>query len=171
MTKLHNSTSLNEHSQNDAAASEQIGRRDLLMVTMGAGALLATGAGATIAADAPGHRHEDHAPKHVAALKAANDCILNGQQCIAHCLVSFREGDMTLADCASSVHEMLPICEAMSYQLAANSIYVSGLSAVCVQACKDCEEECRKHEDKHLECKECADACAKFVTELERLPA
>ena len=100
-----------------------------------------------------------------------NDCVVKGQQCVAHCLVVFKEGDLTLADCANKVNQMVPICQAFSYQLAANSPYVKSLSSVCRQACNDCEDECRKHEDKHQECKDCAEACAQLVAEIDRLSA
>ena len=148
---------------------QTISRRALLVGAGAIGAALATGT--SLAGDAPGHSHEDHAPKHPDALTAVNDCIVKAQQCTAHCLVAFQEGDTTLADCARKVNEMLPICKALSYQLAGNSPYVKALSAVCGQACKDCEDECRKHEDKHVECKECAEACAKMVSVIETLSA
>lgn len=35
--------------------------------------------------------------------------------------------------------------------------------------CKDCEDECRKHEKKHMTCKECADACAKCLAECKKI--
>lgn len=142
-----------------------ISRRMLLVGAGAVGAALATGA--SRAGDAPGHRHEDHATKNPDALAAVNDCLAKAQACIAHCLVAFQEGDTTLADCARKVSEMQPICRAFSYQLASNSPYVKALSAVCSQACKDCEAECRKHEDKHLECKECAEACEQVVVAIE----
>ena len=146
-----------------------ISRRALLVGAGALGATLATGA--SLAGDAPGHRHEDHAPQNPDVLSEVNDCIVQAQQCIAHCLVAYQEGDTTLADCARKVNEMLPICKAFSYQLAGNSPYVKALSAVCQQACKDCEKECRVHEDKHVECRECAEACAQVVAAIKTLPA
>ncbi len=151
------------------SSTDGLSRRELLAGAGALGTLLASGA--ALAGDAPGHRHEDHAPKHPRVLETTNDCVVKGQQCIAHCLVAFREGDTTLADCATKVNEMLPICKAFSYQLAANSKYIKALSAVCRQACKDCEKECRKHDDKHVECKECGDACAQLVKAIDRLTA
>lgn len=158
-----------DNPEGNAPCIDNPSRRDLLVGAGALGALLATGA--SLAGDAPGHRHEDHAPKHPDTLAAVNDCVAKGQQCVAHCLVVFKEGDLTLADCASKVNQMVPICEAFSYQLAANSPYVKPLSSVCRQACKDCEDECRKHEDKHQECKDCAEACAQLVAEIDRLSA
>ena len=146
-----------------------ISRRALLVGAGALGAALATGA--SVAADAPGHRHENHAPQNPKALDAVNNCVVKAQQCAAHCLVAFQEGDTTLADCARKVNEMRPICSAFSYQLAGNSPYVKALSAVCRQACEDCEKECRVHEDKHRECKECAEACAQVIAAIESLSA
>ena len=153
--------------RDDQPESQGMSRRELLTRTAAVGAFLATGT--SLAGDAPGHRHEDHGPRSPGALGAVNDCVVKGQQCAAHCLVAFQEGDTTLADCARKVNEMLPICRAMSYQLASNSPYVEALAAVCRQACKDCESECRKHEEKHVECKECGESCAHLVAELDRL--
>jgi Cys-rich four helix bundle protein (predicted Tat secretion target) len=80
--------------------------------------------------------------------------------------VSFIEGDVALAECASKVHEMQAICSAFSYLLAANSEYIKAYAAVCDKACKDCEKECRKHEG-HIECKACAEACAEIVDQIK----
>lgn len=158
------------HPVSDRNAPEGfISRRSLLVGAGALGAALATGTG--LAGDAPGHRHEDHAPKDPGALEAVNNCVVKAQQCAAHCLVAFQEGDTTLADCARKVNEMLPICRAFSYQLASNSPYVKALAPVCLQACKDCEAACREHEDKHLECKECAEACNQVISAIEAMPA
>lgn len=146
--------------------STGISRRELLL---GVGALAsATYAGSALSEMSSKHEH-DHS-KHTAQmpgmLTAANTCLDKGQRCIAHCLVSFREGDVELADCASKVHEMQAICGAFSYLLAANSSYVKAYASVCEQVCTDCEKECRKHE-KHIECKACAEACADMVDQIK----
>ena len=164
---MTNNTRDNTEGQDDFEHS--ISRRALLGAAGALGATLATGA--SLAGDAPGHRHEDHAPKHPSVLNAVNDCVVKAQQCAAHCLVAFQEGDTTLADCARKVNEMLPICKAFSYQVAGNSPYIKALSAVCAQACKDCEAECRKHEDKHVECKECAESCEQVIAAIKTLSA
>lgn len=161
----------NEHDNANGPSDfdHMISRRTLLAGAGAVGAALVSGA--SLAGDAPGHRHEDHAPRNPDLLGAVNDCVVKAQQCAAHCLVAFQEGDTTLADCARKVNEMLPICKAFSYQLASNSPYVKALSAVCQKACKDCEEECRVHEDKHVECRECAESCAQVVAAIKKLSA
>ncbi|MGB5178117.1 MAG: Csp1 family four helix bundle copper storage protein [Gammaproteobacteria bacterium] len=140
-----------------------LSRRDLL-IGMGAAAAAAY-AGSAVSA-MPGHDHSKHTAQQPDLLNAVNQCTDKGERCIAHCLVSFQEGDLELADCAAKVHEMQAICGAYSYLLAANSDYSRAYAGVCKQVCMDCEKECRKHE-KHIECKACADACAAVVEQIE----
>lgn len=145
--------------------NEGISRRELLV---GAGAIAALGSGISQAAehmhgDHAGHRHEDHAPKHEDLLGAVNNCLDKGQRCISHCLVAFKEGDMRLADCAAKANEMLAICGAFSYLVTSNSSHLKAYAGICEAVCSECEEVCRQHEDKHAECKACAEACAKVV--------
>ena len=140
-----------------------INRREVLLA-MGAAATAAYAGSATAAM--AGHDHSKHKPQHPAVLDATNDCTDKGQRCIAHCLVSFVEGDTELAECASKVHEMQAICGAFSYLVAANSEYSIEFSKICISAC-DCEKICREH-DEHFECKDCADACAALVKAIKK---
>jgi Cys-rich four helix bundle protein (predicted Tat secretion target) len=103
-------------------------------------------------------------------LAAVNDCLVKGQQCIAHCPVVFQEGGTSLAECAVKVHEMQAICDAYDYLPAANSEYIKDYARICVTACEDCEIECRRH-DHHVECRECAEACEQVVALAKKLLA
>jgi Cys-rich four helix bundle protein (predicted Tat secretion target) len=94
---------------------------------------------------------------------AASHCAHTGEVCIAHCLVTFKEGDTTLAACAASVEEMMAACRSMATLAALNSRHVKAEAAVCKAICADCEKECRKHEKKHAICKDCADACKDVI--------
>lgn len=87
--------------------------------------------------------------------------------CLAHCLVSFEEGDTTLATCARSVHDMIPLCDAFAAQVTSNSQYIEGIAKVCRAACLDCEAECRKHEVDHVECRKCADSCVDLIAAID----
>jgi Cys-rich four helix bundle protein (predicted Tat secretion target) len=150
-------------SQNHQDTKIGISRREMLL-GMGAAATVAY-AGSTFAAK-PGHDHSKHTAQLPGLLNAVNDCLDKGQRCIAHCLVSFQEGDTALADCASKVHEMQAICSAFSYLLAANSEYIKAYASVCEKACEDCEKECMKHKE-HIECKACAEACVEVVEQIK----
>jgi len=140
-----------------------ISRREVLL-GMGAAAAVAYAGNAVSAM--PGHDHSKHAAQLPDLLDATNECVDKGQRCISHCLVSFKEGDLELADCAAKVHEMEAICRAFSYLLTANSTYIKSYASVCEQVCKDCEKECLKHKE-HIECKACADACSAVVDQIQ----
>ncbi len=145
--------------QKSTQNEQGINRRQILMA-MGAVATAAyTG---SAAAAMPGHNHSKHTAQHPEVLDATNACLDKGQRCIAHCLVSFVEGDTELAKCASKVHEMQAICGAFSYLVAANSVYSKEYASICAAVCKDCAKECREH-DEHHECRECAEACEYIV--------
>jgi Cys-rich four helix bundle protein (predicted Tat secretion target) len=151
-------------SQENDQMKQGISRREVLL-TMGAAATVAYAGSA--AAAMPGHDHSKHKPQHGKVLDATNECLDKGQRCIAHCLVSFVEGDTELAECASKVHEMHAICNAFSYLLAANSKYLKDYASICVAACEDCEKICREHEE-HFECRDCADACEDVVKAIKK---
>ncbi len=114
----------------------------------------------------PEHDHSKHRAQLPDVLAATNDCVDKGRRCIAHCLVSFKEGDTVLADCASKVQEMEAVCDAFSYLLASNSVYIKEYSRVCEKVCKDCEDECMKHKE-HVECKVCGEACAELIDQIK----
>ena len=71
-----------------------------------------------------------------------------------------------MVDCAAEVQEMQAICGGFSYLLASNSSYIKAYAGVCEQVCKDCEAECLKHKQ-HIECRNCAEACATVVDEIK----
>ncbi len=151
------------HSNNKKEHDLDESRRKILL---GMGAVAASTYAGVASSAMKGHDHSKHSSQLPDVLDAANSCLDKGQRCIAHCLISFTEGDLELAECARKVHEMQAICSAFSYLLAANSDYVKEYSSVCARACKDCEKECMKHKE-HVECKACGDACADIVDQIK----
>ncbi len=152
-----------ESSQQAIESTRGISRRDMLL---GMGAAAAAAYAGTAASAMPGHDHSKHATQLPDVLSATNDCLDTGRRCISHCLVSFQEGDLALADCASKVHEMQAVCGAFAYLVTANSTYTKAYAGICRQVCEDCEKECRKHKE-HIECKACADACLELVDQIK----
>ena len=53
---------------------------------------------------------------------------------------------------------------------AQNGTQLMKLVRVAMDTCKECEDECRKHE-KHKQCKDCADACADCYKQCKQLGA
>jgi len=127
-------------------------------------------AGAAMALAAPvlakEHEHgaAGHAqPKGYAELiAAARECREAGEVCLDHCLAAFRDGDTSLGECATEVTRMLAACDAVARLATYGSPHTPAFAKACVAVCDDCERACRKHEEKHAECKACADACARF---------
>jgi Cys-rich four helix bundle protein (predicted Tat secretion target) len=142
-------------------------RRTLLAGTGALAAALASGT--AFGARDEGHHHDMHGAASSPALHAAVHCSEQSSLCLAHCIAMFEEGDTSLAECAKSVNQMRSLCDALAAQLTTSSKYVSGMAAVCAEACDDCEAVCRKHADKHDACRNCADACADLVAAIRDL--
>ena len=143
---------------NDQENTVDISRRDMLL---GISAATMAYAG-TASAAMKGHDHSKHSTQLPGLMDAVNGCLDKGRRCISHCMVSFTEGDLELADCASKVQEMQSVCGGFAYLVASNSSYIKEYSHVCEKVCRDCAKECRKHE-KHIECEACANACDNII--------
>ena len=97
---------------------------------------------------------------HAASLaQVSADCVAKGEECLQHCVESMSTGSKTMAACAASVREMMIYCDALSKAAARKSKHLKALAKITLEACKDCETQCRKHEKMDV-CKVCADACA-----------
>jgi len=59
---------------------------------------------------------------------------------------------------------MLPVCTSIGQLAAQDAKRLKDMARVCVSVCSDCEDECRKHEFHHVECKNCAEACAAMIS-------
>ncbi len=139
------------------------------------GALLAAAAMANtvFAAEEAMHEHHHHdMPLPAASLAAsASDCLQKGQVCIDHCLILLGDGDKAMAACAQSVTQMLAICTTLQRLANANSKYLPQMAKLAKEVCKDCEAECKKHADKHKQCKDCQESCAACAKECEKFAA
>lgn len=147
-------------------------RRDFLgaaAASLAAGLIPAAWAAEKKGGDAAMHHHHHQAGAYPAVASTAAECIKTGQVCIDHCLSLLGQGDTSIAGCARSVEQMLPICAALQQLAVQKSAYLPGLAKVALQVCRDCEKECRKHADKHEPCKACAEACLACAKECEKL--
>ena len=75
----------------------------------------------------------------------------------------------TLAECARSVAQLVPVCTALAQLAALRSPHVAELAKAATVICKECEAQCRKHADHHDFCKNCADSCAACIKACEGL--
>lgn len=93
----------------------------------------------------------------------ALDCVNTGELCGQHCVEMFQMGDTTLTDCYASVKEMLAVCTALSKMVVQNAKHLNEMIELGIRVCEECETECRKHEDTHMECRACAESCADCI--------
>jgi Cys-rich four helix bundle protein (predicted Tat secretion target) len=142
-------------------------RREML----GAIGALAVAGVATGAFAADHSHHHPGGSKYQALAAAAGDCVTKGDACLAHCLVLLGDGDKTLAACAKSVNQMLSLCGALQKLAAQNSKHTAALARVALNACTECEKECKKHENKHAECKACRESCTECIKQCKAATA
>ena len=98
-------TSTDQENQNGEDASPELSRRNLL-AGVGAGVLGSMVLGQSAFA-AGAHDHSKHSPSDPDLLEVLDHCVSAGRLCIAHCLVSFQEGDTSLAICGAASHDIL----------------------------------------------------------------
>jgi Cys-rich four helix bundle protein (predicted Tat secretion target) len=113
--------------------------------------------------------HVHHGAQHKSLADAAGACVATGQSCLDHCLDSLAKGDNELGACAKSVTQLVSLCSALQSLANQDSKYLPKLASVAMEACKDCEEECKKHADKHDVCKRCGEACHACYKECKQL--
>lgn len=155
-------------------------RRDALsqIAMIGAGLAAATSASSLAMAQSNDHSehmdhshmdHGDHTAAHQALIDAATRCINQGEVCLNHCISLLSTGDTSLKDCIRTVSAMLPMAEVIVRFAATDAPRLKEATKLCIDVCSDCEKECRKHEQHHVTCKNCAEACAGAITEGKKL--
>jgi Cys-rich four helix bundle protein (predicted Tat secretion target) len=91
------------------------------------------------------------------------ECIKMGEICNQHCMHMFQMGDTSLADCSISVQELIASCNAVLTLAAHNSQHLKAFVEAGLKVCESCEQECKKHADDHIQCKDCAEACGDCI--------
>lgn len=143
-------------------------RRDLLA---GTGAILAAAAAQGAFAQDHDHAHHQHhaAARRQGLIDSAAECVSKGEVCLDHCFDALEAGEKEMAECARSVNQLVAVCAALRAVAAQDGTQLKKLAKVAMDVCKECEEQCRKHEKKHVECKDCGDACASCYKECKKL--
>ncbi len=144
-------------------------RRDLLKTAAGSVAVLSFAALAEEPKAAPAAAPAKLEPRNDAVYEAAMGCLKAGDICLEHCVRSLAAGEKMMAECAVTVRQMLPLCQALAELAVQRSPHLKGLAAVCAKACRECEAACKKHANHHAECKACMESCQKCAGECEKL--
>jgi Cys-rich four helix bundle protein (predicted Tat secretion target) len=106
--------------------------------------------------------------KYGALIDSASECIKKGELCISHCVDMMAGGDKTMGPCSKTVRDMLAMCETLSKLATSNSEFTKKHATLCLEVCKKCEDECRKH-PKHKVCMNCAESCKACSSEINKI--
>jgi len=151
---------------------QTLNRRDLIKSAMAASVLVGAtvSAKSAIAADDKHDHHAHHAKnKNMHVVDSALTCLKDGQACLDHCFILLKDGDTSIAKCAETVTEMLVMCDGLAKMASYRSPHLKDFAKVCAAVCKDCQDECEKHSDDHVECKQCAKSCADCIDACENI--
>ena len=77
-------------------------------------------------------------------------------------------GDKSMGPCSKTVRDMLAMCETLSKLATSNSEFTKKHATLCLEVCKKCEDECRKH-PKHKVCMNCAESCKACSSEINKI--
>lgn len=104
-----------------------------------------------------------------ALIDAAEHCAAVGRDCLDMCVRTLAAGDKMMAECAGTVRQMLPLCQAVAELARINGSQLKAVAAACAKACRECEAACQKHAAHHTECKACAESCKACAAECDKL--
>lgn len=138
-----------------------VDRRVFLAAAAG-GAALATVAGSANAREFSGSAYAKLA-------RAARECSASGSACINECIIDLRNESLMLVECLARLQELVASCDALAKMASLGTKHLAAFAAVTKEVCAYCEEECRKHQDHHPSCGECADSCVECARECDRL--
>jgi len=133
---------------------------------------LAAVTGKTSAQEDPhAHHHMPGPGPNAMLIAAATECMTKGQICLSHCLDLLAAGDKEMLGCAKAVNETIAICSALQSLAIQDAKSLKSMAKIAEDTCLACEKECRKHEDKHKECKDCAEACVNCAKQCKAIAA
>jgi hypothetical protein len=88
-------------------------------------------------------------------IAACHACAVACNHCAACCLQE--PGVKHMARCIALDSDCAQLCELAVALMSGGSDYAPRLCALCAEACKDCGDECARHDMDH--CQQCAEAC------------
>jgi len=115
-----------------------------------------------------------HDPALAKLADAASECLVKAESCVPHCIRLIEEGDTTLTECLASVIRLRAAVGAMASVAAFDAKPTDStraLAAACAKFCRECEEACKPHYEKHVSCKECGESCGRCAKACDAVAA
>jgi Cys-rich four helix bundle protein (predicted Tat secretion target) len=132
---------------------------------------MAAATGKAFAQDAHAHHHMEGPGPSAALIAAASDCTIKAQICLSHCLDLLAGGEKDMLSCGKAVNETIAICTALQALAIQDAKSLKAMAKLAEASCLACETECRKHEAKHSQCKDCAEACVACAKQCKAIAA
>lgn len=136
----------------------------VVSASLGAIACAANKAVAQAGAGSAGHAHHGSSG---AVVSAAHGCLQAGDVCVAHCLKLLASGDTSMGPCSMAAREMVAAMQTVAVYAADGSKLLGAAAKLAIEACRVCADECKKHADKHADCKACLDSCTHCIGVLQ----
>ncbi|MFG6114664.1 four-helix bundle copper-binding protein [Halobacillus sp. MO56] len=103
--------------------------------------------------------------KYSSVIEVLHECMEACNHCYTSCLQE--DNVKAMAECIRLDRECADICALFEQALTRDTPYVQEFAQLCAKACRDCGDECAKHDHDH--CQKCAEACRKCADECEKL--
>ncbi|RBW70960.1 four-helix bundle copper-binding protein [Bacillus taeanensis] len=103
--------------------------------------------------------------KYSSVIQALHECMEACNHCYDECLNE--ENVKSMSECIRLDRECADICSFLEQSLSRNSPFIKETANLCIEACKKCADECKKHNHDH--CQKCAESCRKCADECEKL--
>ncbi len=99
-------------------------------------------------------------------LSKLSNCINHCNHCADACLDE--DNLKKMVDCIRKDKICASACASLADILTVKNANAAGLVKYCEQVCRECAEECEKHETQHCKdcakaCRECEEACKKYA--------
>lgn len=107
--------------------------------------------------------------KYAKALMAAIHCKLAAEICINHCITELAKGEKMMAGCMRTVSETKAACESFISLASLESEFTKKMANLCIEICKKCEAECKKHASHSQVCKDCMESCKSCIKEMQAI--
>lgn len=100
-------------------------------------------------------------------IDACNACANACDHCAASCL---QEEDVKMmARCIATDMDCAQVCRLAASLMARGSEHAAAFCRLCAEVCRNCGDECAKHDMDH--CQQCAAACKRCAEECEKMAA
>lgn len=95
---------------------------------------------------------------HAKLAETADRCARVGAACAKHCEDMMAKGNKDMAECLTTVQDMVIACDALAKLASRGSKHTAAMAKTCATICAECAKVCEPHKAM-AECKACMESC------------